>query len=163
MMDGHIDHNMDTDNEIEHWCPVCDRQIIQTCKPAPSAPAPAPPDCAQEQTHGISRLLSESHITPTTPATTSRSATELEVTVNHGQKKRLSTGPGRGSRISLHRNKTANGHPYGKQKGTGTDNHNLLIQDLIIPNPDRDATATKSRTSPHVQSDPITSEHDNAV
>lgn len=136
------------DNEIEHWCPVCDRQIVATYKPVL---APAPTKVAQGH-----YILSEDLITPVhSQDVTESEATPAVITTPTLQKKRLSTGPaaGRGSRINLHRSKTANGHPYGRRKSGTTENLNLLIQDLI---PDLNGgTASKSRTSPDGGSDPI--------
>ncbi|KAG8806943.1 hypothetical protein FRC18_005824, partial [Serendipita sp. 400] len=140
--------------EIEHWCPICDRQILPTANLASNVEEDSPLDSPK-----ASSPVGEEPQTPTTPITqnqtkntSSRPRQSSPATTR--KKATTSTGGTKGSRPGLHRSKTTQGNIHHKKKSAINLGDINLIQEYVMPpvpddyQEDREVgTATGAKTS----------------
>ncbi|KAG8798713.1 hypothetical protein FRC16_006696 [Serendipita sp. 398] len=140
--------------EIEHWCPICDRQILPTANLASNVEEDSPLDSPK-----ASSPVGEEPQTPTTPITqnqtkntSSRPRQSSPATTR--KKATNSTGGTKGSRPGLHRSKTTQGNIHHKKKSAINLGDINLIQEYVMPpvpddyQEDREVgTATGAKTS----------------
>ena len=132
--------------EIDHWCPVCDCQIL----PASSVAQPQA-STSGDQGSASSKDGTTLGATPTAASPTAKIDTNAQprASTPSGVRKRVTAGAGKASRPGLRRSKTTNGHVFTKKRATARADVDDLIQEfaLLANQSQDDGTATGAKAS----------------
>jgi len=142
-------HQSETE-EIEHWCPVCDRLILPSRKlvgPVPSSSRPSATLASDNETKVSSPFTNEAP-TPTTSTSAQRSTSTSTPVL----RRKSAQGNVRGGRPMLHRSRTSmlnatTGLHHKRQKPDHNRSNPNFLQDFLVLTHGAGA-APRTKTSP---------------